>query len=79
MRVLKTYGGCTDGVHRKIVATRTKKEARAYLDITESEMRKYISVSGNPIEVEMTTREPNVVFITKALNRVYTRHTTGEQ
>lgn len=57
-----TVWGCSIGIYRKIVATRTKKEAAEALGMSMYMFNQYASDTGNQTEIELATSKPGTVF-----------------
>lgn len=57
-----TVWGCSIGIYRKIVATRTKKEAAEALSMSLYLFNQYASDTGNQTEIDLATSEPGQVF-----------------
>jgi hypothetical protein len=72
---LKVYGGAFDGTNRIIVAAKSWKEAhRAFTDagvrLSLYALKMYGTITSNPIEVDLATSKPGVVFTALSTARV---------
>ena len=60
----KVYGVSGDGQHRQIVSAKSMKQASELTKINYRHFRSHGSITGNDLEVDLCTKNLEVVFIT---------------
>ena len=59
---LKVYGGCFDGLTRKIVATNSMRHAGELFGVSAYAMSGWCSETGNDVELDVALASPYTVF-----------------
>lgn len=63
--MVKVFGMTTAFGGRKIVAAPNQKAAAEALGISLHHLRGYVSVTGNPVEIEAATASPGVALLAR--------------